>query len=428
MRNLGMFLLYAAVTLRAVARFANEPAYGVALGLLAVYGLLLLAEPYAVERLPQRLLAGWTPAKAALSWRRLEYILARLIPWAYLLVQMALVVTLLYLPPHIDFFAGLFVPLSLQAVTLFGWQVGLVWIAAFSAALPVPLSANIQGWPYAGAMTIFWAGINLLFGGYAHQVHKAQETRRRNQDLLADLQEAYRQQQTYAAQVDDLASEQERGRLARGLHDSVTQTVFSMNLSIQTARLLLAKEPGRAAGQLKHLEDLASSAMGEVQMLVSHLRPRSIAEEGLPAALQRLADERKGRDGLVVSVEVVGEDGEQSGANLLSEQVEVGLYRIAQEALNNVARHAGTVQVTIRLDVSKKPVLLRIEDAGCGFDPQKVSGQRGHLGLAGMAGRARELGWHLTVDSAPGRGTRIQVEEGLPAEAGASSALLRETG
>jgi signal transduction histidine kinase len=402
MRNLGVFLIYAAVILRVVARFAQEAGFGMALGLLAVCGSLLLLEPYTVERLPQRL-------RASGRWKPL---LGRLIPWAYLLVQMGLVVALLYLPPHLDFFAGLFAPLSLQAVELFGWQVGLVWIVAFTAALPSLLSAAPLGWPYALVMTLFWGGVNLLFGGYAYQVHKAREIRRQNDRLLADLQAAYRQQQSYTPQVEDLASEQARSRLARALHESVAQTVFSMNLTIQAARMM-AKEPGRAAGQLKRLEDLAASAMGEIQLLVSQLRPRAIVEEGLPAALQRLADEWKGRGGLEVSVAVIGAD----DARPLPEQVEVGLYRIAQEALRNVSRHAGTKQAAIRLDVSRKPPSLCIEDPGRGFDPRKAAGQRGRLGLAGMAERARELGWRLTVDSAPGRGTRLLVEEGAATEA-----------
>jgi two-component system sensor histidine kinase DegS len=153
--------------------------------------------------------------------------------------------------------------------------------------------------------------------------------------------------------------------------------------------------------------------MGEIQVLVSQLQPRSIAEEGLPAALKRLAVERQGRDGLEVSVELVGANGGSSPdtANSLPEQVEVGLYRITQEALNNVARHAGTTQATIRLDLSARPAFLCIEDFGCGFDPQAAQSQRGHLGLTGMAERARELGWTLTIDSASGRGTRIRVEQ-----------------
>ena len=91
-----------------------------------------------------------------------------------------------------------------------------------------------------------------------------------------------------------------------------------------------------------------------------------------------------------------------------------GLYHIAQEALTNVARHAGTQQATVRLDLAGETSFLEIEDGGQGFDPQVAPGQRGHLGLAGMAERAREIGWSLSVESRPGHGTRVRVEENPP--------------
>jgi two-component system sensor histidine kinase UhpB len=129
-----------------------------------------------------------------------------------------------------------------------------------------------------------------------------------------------------------------------------------------------------------------------------------MAEEGLPVALRRLAVERQLRDGLQVALEM---DGERT----LGEAAAAGLYRIAQEGLTNVAKHAGTCEVTIRLNLVGDLASLEIEDRGLGFDPQAAFSQQGHLGLAGMAERAREIGWDLAIDSRPGLGTRIRVEE-----------------
>jgi signal transduction histidine kinase len=184
-----------------------------------------------------------------------------------------------------------------------------------------------------------------------------------------------------------------------------------MNLTVQSARLLLEREPGRAAGQLERLEELAASAMREIQALISQLRPESVAEAGLPVALRQLAAERLERDGLEVTVEVSGERGPP-------EAVVAGLYRIAQEALTNVAKHAGTEQATVRLNLPPGALFLEIEDHGLGFDPQLALSQRDHLGLAGMAERARELGWKLSIDSQPGHGTRVRVEENPPGGGG----------
>jgi signal transduction histidine kinase len=136
-----------------------------------------------------------------------------------------------------------------------------------------------------------------------------------------------------------------------------------------------------------------------------------VAEAGLPAALRKLAAERLERDGLHVTVEVNGE-------LALAEAVAAGLYRISQEALTNVAKHAETQQAMVRLDLTPEISFLEIEDHGLGFDPQLALTQRGHLGLAGMAERARELGWKLSIESQPGRGTRVRVQENLPGGVG----------
>jgi signal transduction histidine kinase len=205
-----------------------------------------------------------------------------------------------------------------------------------------------------------------------------------------------------------MAAEQERGRLARELHDSVTQTVFSMNLTVQGACLLLDRDPGRVARQLERLEELAASAMGQIQALVTQLQPWPGTAEGLPGALRRLAATRLAQDGLQVSLEV-------SGEKALSRPVASALYAITQEALNNVARHAGTGQALVRLNLAHGGASLEIQDYGPGFDPRTALAEPGHLGLAGMADRAREIGWDLVIDSGYGRGARIRVEE-RPAE------------
>jgi signal transduction histidine kinase len=197
--------------------------------------------------------------------------------------------------------------------------------------------------------------------------------------------------------------EHERSRLARELHDSVTQTVFSMNLATQSARLLLEKDAPRANGQLLRIEELAASALREIQSLVSQLRPRSIVEEGLPSALRRLAAE-KTREGLRVSLEI-------QGGEALPEAVATGLFCIAHEALVNVYRHSGTCEATVRLDIGMGHSCLEIEDHGRGFDPETALRKRGHLGLDGMRERAQEIGWNLSVQSQPGQGTRILLTE-----------------
>ncbi len=406
MRKAGVYLIYAAVVLRALVVFPYALQRTWSVVFLAIYGLLLLAEPRISQishlHSNEVVESGQNLSKAG------EQSMYRLwLPLGYLAVQTGLVVGLMRITPLEDFFANLFIPLSLQAVFFFGRRYGFLCIAFFSLAMAGPLLSSEEGKLFGLAMTFLYSGTNFLFGGYAYHVEKAETARNQNQRTFNELQSAHRQLQGYAGQVEALAAEHERNRLARELHDSVTQTVFSMNLTVQSARLLLDKEPGRVGSQLERLEQLATGAMREIQTLVAQLRPRSIADEGLPVALRRLAGERQGRDGLQVTVEI-------SGEQALPEPVAAGLYRIAQEALTNVVKHAGTSQASMRLSLSPGDHCLEIEDHGIGFDPQTTLSQRGHLGLASMAERARELGYSLSIDSRPGGGTRLRVAENPP--------------
>jgi signal transduction histidine kinase len=401
MRKAGVYLVYAAVALRALVVFPDDPQRSQAVALLAIYGLLLLAEPWIIR------LSEPADSKHVLGKVEARPLFSVWLPLGYLALQTGLVVGLMRILPPEDFFANLFIPLSLQAVFFFGRRFGFLCIAFYSLAMAGPLLNSEEGTLFGLAMIFLYSGTNFLFGGYAYQVEKAETARSRNQRTFDELQSAHRQLQGYAGQVEALAAEHERNLLARELHDSVTQTVFSMNLTAQSARLLLDKEPRRVASQLERLEELAAGAMREIQTLVAQLRPRSIAEEGLPVALRRLAGERQTRDGLQVTVEI-------SGEQALPEAVAAGLYRIAQEALTNVVKHAGTSQASIRLNLTQGDHCLEIEDHGLGFDPQAALSQRGHFGLASMAERARELGWSLSIDSRPGDGTRLRVAENLP--------------
>ena len=389
MRTAGVYLIFAAVALRGVIVLIDEPQFGAVLGFLVAYGLLLFAETWMTRQ------------------KNLGLFHSKNLQLVYLFLQSSLVIGLLAVSTLEDFFALLFIPLSLDAVSFFGRRYGFACIAVFSLATIGALLFSDEGPLFGLAMGIFYSGMCILFGGYAHQVQKAEAAHEQNQRMFNELQTAHHQLQGYADQVASLAVEHERNRLARDLHDSVTQTVFSMNLAAQSTRILLEKEPPRASGQLLRLEELAANALSEIQSLVTQLRPRSVAEEGLPTALRRLVSERQERDGLQISLEVRGE-------GTLSEEVSTGLYFIAQEALTNVAKHSGTRAATVRLNLDTGESCLEIEDRGLGFDPQATLNQRGHLGLAGMSERAREIGWSLSVESRRGQGARIRVTENQP--------------
>jgi len=371
---------------RAAVVLSSRTEFPFVSALLVSYGLLLFGET-------------WFQRRKSLPY--LQFSKAKV---AYLILQSVFVIGALILSSYEDFLAMLFVPLSLESVSFFGRRIGYTIIGIFSLVMILTLLFSDVGELFGLAMGILYSGVCFLFGGYAREVQKAQATRDQNEIMFNQLQTVHRQLQGYTDQIASLAVEKERNRLARELHDSVTQTVFSMNLAAQSAYLLLDKEPPRAATQLLRIEELAASAQREIQSLVSQLRPYPIAEADLPKALQQLAVEHQLRDGLRVLLEIQGE-------GTLPESVAIGLYSIAHEALVNVSKHSGKCEAIVRLNLSKDHSCLEIEDHGRGFNPEMALGQPGHLGLAGMVERAGEIGWRLSVLSKHGWGTRILVTE-----------------
>jgi PAS domain S-box-containing protein len=201
-------------------------------------------------------------------------------------------------------------------------------------------------------------------------------------------------------QAGELASSQERAHLARELHDSVTQALFSMTLVTRTTELLVDRDTAAAKEQLASLRDLQREALAEMRALIFELRPGNIEQDGLLAALRTHAAALQGRIGLPI---VVTSD----LADRLPLALEEVLYRISQEALHNVVKHAAARQVTVSIDRDNGAVRLRIVDDGKGFDAASVPD--GHLGLAGMRARAHKIGASLGVTSGPGSGTTVEV-------------------
>jgi signal transduction histidine kinase len=201
-------------------------------------------------------------------------------------------------------------------------------------------------------------------------------------------------------QAGELASSQERAHLARELHDSVTQALFSMTLVTRTTELLVDRDPVSAKEKLGSLRDLQREALAEMRALIFELRPGNIEQDGLLAALKTHTAGLQGRIGLPI---VVTSDLTER----LPLALEEVLYRISQEALHNIVKHAAARQVTLSIDRTAAGLRLRIVDDGRGFEAASVPD--GHLGLAGMRARAEKIGATLDVITRPGAGTTIEV-------------------
>ncbi|MCB9104376.1 MAG: GAF domain-containing protein [Anaerolineales bacterium] len=209
------------------------------------------------------------------------------------------------------------------------------------------------------------------------------------------------------AQARQLAMAQERQRLARDLHDSVTQALYGVTLYAEAAnRQLAVGETELAIEHLNELRATAQEALREIRLLIFELRPPILEEQGLTAALQARLESVEGRSGLKTILDVADKPPDR-----LPLDTEMGLYRIAQEALNNVLKHAQAQEVHVRLRQapSDHKVVLEIADDGQGFDATNGIGH-GRLGLHTMRERAALLGGDLTITSQPGAGTTIRVE------------------
>ena len=204
-------------------------------------------------------------------------------------------------------------------------------------------------------------------------------------------------------QAQSLAVMVERQRLARELHDSVSQALYGIALGARTARALLDRDPAAAIEPIEYVAALANAGMTEMRALIFELRPESLEAEGLVVALTKHADALRARHQLDVQIDLCAEPD-------LPLATKEALYRIAQESLHNIVKHARANVVVLRVcaPTPQSPVLaLEIRDDGIGFDPDGAF--PGHLGLRSMRERASRLGGTLVIDSAPGRGTQIQV-------------------
>jgi PAS domain S-box-containing protein len=198
----------------------------------------------------------------------------------------------------------------------------------------------------------------------------------------------------------ELATMQERQRLARDLHDAVTQSLFTSTIMAETALRQWENRPERAYDLLKQVHQLTVGALAEMRVLLLELRPNTLVNVSLDQLLQQYVLSLQSRGH--VKVELM-----MDPVPMLLPDIKIALYRIVQEALNNITKHAGASKVDITIENLQDRLILTVEDNGCGFDITRVAPTS--LGLSGMRERTEEIGAELHVESKIGTGTTIQV-------------------
>jgi signal transduction histidine kinase len=372
-------LIWGSVSLRWITEFIeqNHPMLPLITVVLASFGILMMLEP---------LLTGGP------TWR------AHL----YLGFQAALVFAASLLYYELDFFALLYLPLCGQAMFSLNRRDSTIWVVILILLTVIGQTIQFGGVGGLSYILLYTAGL-IFVAAFSNLTLQSEASRKKSEALLGELQEAHRQLQEYAGQAEALAAAEERNRLARELHDSVAQTLYGLTLQSEAASRNLS------AGQLQAVEEhlaqiyqIARQTLQEIRLLIFELRPPILEKAGLAAALRARLQAVEEHSGL--RTEIIGNE-----ISRMPLATEMGLFRIAQEALNNTLKHARASLVRVQLKQGDGKFILEIQDNGEGFN-QTEHGSRGGLGLQGMRERAEELNGKLDIATTPGGGTSIRVE------------------
>ncbi|HLE82155.1 MAG TPA: GAF domain-containing sensor histidine kinase, partial [Dehalococcoidia bacterium] len=247
-----------------------------------------------------------------------------------------------------------------------------------------------------------------LLAAVTHQIGIAIENAR----LYGEIQRREAARRQLLARV-ITAQEEERRRLARELHDESTQALTALIMSIQAAQDSLPEGLEKEKERLARTKAQAIHALVEMRQMILDLRPTALDDLGLVPAVRWYSETHLQPLGTQACVEMAGIK------QRLPAEMEISLFRIFQEAINNIAKHSQARRATIRLDVRQEQVDCTVEDDGIGFDAGRYPAQHGPdtgLGLLGMQERVSLLGGSLTIESTPGKGTRLRVS--IPLEGG----------
>ena len=239
------FIIIGVVALRVMLFYQSN--LSVVILLLAIYGLFYVLEPW---------------LSSHINWHK----------FLYFPVQTTVVIALTNLRPFTDISSLLYVPLCIQVMRAFSRRAAMVWIIIYVALLAVTLILGL-GWQEGFALVLLYLAVCTFLVSYDFLYSRTQADQAESQRLLADLESAHRQLQEHAAQAEELAAARERNRLARELHDSVSQAIFSITLTSQSARLLLDREPARVPEQIDRLQAMTEDALSQLRALIAQLRP-----------------------------------------------------------------------------------------------------------------------------------------------------------
>ncbi len=354
-----------------------------------------------------------TGALLSLTGLGLAYILMGLYgaPWffsrgsqashlAYFALQLALVGLTMGVSPTMG--ALWLMPLPLVSQAVMGLPRRWMWTvcALVLMVFLLPLGPQI-GWLAAASGSVTFLAAIIFVVVFSQVYVSEQRARAEVERLAAQLQQANRQLRDYALQVEELATMRERNRLAREIHDSLGHYLTVVNVQLEAARAVFAREPAKALEALRKAQALTREGLAEVRRSVAALRASPIENRDLAQALEPLLEECR-TAGLVADLKVKGE------VEALDPRAAHALYRAAQEALTNVRKHSRATRVQVTLDFQRPDrVCLTVADNGVGLQPQALDGPG--FGLLGLRERVGQLGGNLEFRRNEPQGLALQV-------------------
>ena len=389
---------------------------------------MLTTDPIAGERLIRSLsLPAVTPLLmievlllALLMWPKAQRLGRWFVPLTLGLGLVPLLVGY-YLWPADNPLQSPFVMFFFVMAMLIAWEYKYRYLYLFVSALTLyqvlvsPAKVNVP-WTVSVGFQVLQAVMMLLAGYVTATLATVQASQR------AALSEAYQLQaaanerlKQYAATLEELAISRERNRLARELHDTLAHSLSAVTVQLEAVQALWTKQPDKAQHILEQANETARTGLAEARRALQALRASPLDDLGLPLALRELAETAAQRTGAQLTAHLPA-----SVSGCLPGSVEQGVYRIAQETLENVVRHAGARTIAVELVEAPDSLVLTVRDDGQGIDSERLNGAEcddDRLGIRGMRERAGLIGGQLDISSTAGQGTRVTLT--VPMEKGA---------
>jgi signal transduction histidine kinase len=312
-----------------------------------------------------------------------------------------------YLWPAVNPLQSPFVMFFFVSAMLVAWEYKYRFLYLYVFALTA-FQTLVSPWPENVPLTVpagflvLQAVMMVLAGSVTATLATVQAAQR------AALSEAYQRQaaanerlQQYAATLEELATSRERNRLARELHDTLAHSLSAVTVQLEAVRALWEKRPEKALQMLEKADETARTGLAEARRALQALRASPLEDLGLALAVRELAENAAARTGARLDLRAP-----DSLRGCLSDHVEQGVYRIAQESLENVVRHAGATALLVELRQGPDSLILTVQDDGQGIEAVSGATDDG-LGIRGMQERATLIGAELRIESAAGAGTRV---------------------